>query len=90
MHATATATASAQVNLPSCLGPLLRARAWALVGDHHQLPPLVSNEAAREGGYGVSLFKLLCQAHPQVIKGAGGVRRMRSCSHATSLAALQT
>ena len=41
-------------------------RAFTLVGDHHQLPPLVTSRAAEEGGLGISLFKRLCDAHPQV------------------------
>ena len=36
-----------------------------LVGDPNQLPPLVSSWAAEEGGLGTSLFKRLCDAHPQ-------------------------
>ena len=45
---------------------LLVCRAFSLVGDHYQLPPLVTSRAAEEGGLGVSLFKGLCEAHPQV------------------------
>ena len=41
-------------------------RAFTLVGDHYQLPPLVTSRAAEEGGLGISLFKRLCDAHPQV------------------------
>lgn len=41
-------------------------RAFTLVGDHYQLPPLVTSKAAEEGGLGVSLFKRLCDHHPQV------------------------
>ena len=37
-----------------------------LVGDPNQLPPLVSSRQAEEGGLGTSLFKCLCDAHPQV------------------------
>ncbi len=36
------------------------------MGDHFQLPPLVTSRAAEEGGLGISLFKRLCEAHPQV------------------------
>jgi superfamily I DNA and/or RNA helicase len=36
------------------------------VGDHYQLPPLVANPAAEAGGLGRSLFRILCEAHPQV------------------------
>jgi DNA replication ATP-dependent helicase Dna2 len=54
-----------QISLPAVLGPLLRARKFVLVGDHCQLPPLVTSRAAEAGGLGVSLFRRLCEAHPQ-------------------------
>lgn len=44
---------------------LLQARTFVLVGDHNQLPPLVSNPAAEAGGLSCSLFRLLSEAHPQ-------------------------
>lgn len=40
--------------------------ARAQVGDHYQLPPLVQSAAAAQGGLGESLFRRLCEAHPQV------------------------
>ncbi|KAJ1870832.1 DNA replication endonuclease-helicase Dna2 [Coemansia sp. RSA 990] len=55
---------ASQITLPVCLGPLLEARRFVLVGDHRQLPPLVRNSAARDAGLGMSLFKRLCDAHP--------------------------
>ena len=55
-----------QITLPTCIGPLLRARAFTLVGDHYQLPPLVRNKAAAAAGLATSLFRQLCEAHPQV------------------------
>ena len=55
-----------QITLPAVLGALLRAQAFCLVGDHHQLPPLVQNPAAAEQGLGCSLFRRLCDAHPEV------------------------
>lgn len=36
------------------------------VGDHYQLSPLVVSPRAAEGGLGVSLFRRLCEAQPQV------------------------
>ena len=42
-----------------------RCRCFVLVGDPNQLPPLVSSREAEEGGLGTSLFKRLCDAHPQ-------------------------
>ncbi|BGP51084.1 DNA replication endonuclease-helicase Dna2 [Rhodotorula kratochvilovae] len=58
---------ASQVTLPTCLGPLRFADKFVLVGDHHQLPPLVRNSAARKGGLDVSLFKRLSDAHPAAV-----------------------
>ncbi|KAM0786874.1 hypothetical protein ACM66B_002299 [Microbotryomycetes sp. NB124-2] len=58
---------ASQVTLPACLGPLRFADTFVLVGDHNQLPPLVRNKAARQGGLDVSLFKRLSDAHPQAV-----------------------
>ncbi|KAJ2610640.1 DNA replication endonuclease-helicase Dna2 [Coemansia sp. RSA 1365] len=58
---------ASQITLPICLGPLLEATRVVLVGDHHQLPPLVRNAGARDGGLGTSLFRRLCEAHPQAV-----------------------
>ena len=55
-----------QITLPASLGPLLQARAFCLVGDPYQLPPLVQNPVARAQGLSTSLFRRLSQAHPQV------------------------
>ena len=63
---------------------LLVYRAFSLVGDHYQLPPLVTSRAAEEGGLGVSLFKRLCEAHPQVkmlLCGKRGIDWMQASSH---------
>ena len=56
-----------QITLPATLGPLLRARAFVLVGDPHQLPPLVTNEAAVDGGLSEPLFARLAAAHPSAV-----------------------
>lgn len=58
---------ASQITLPVCLGPIRMARAFVLVGDHNQLPPLVQNDEARKGGLDVSLFKLLSDAHPDAV-----------------------
>jgi DNA replication ATP-dependent helicase Dna2 len=52
---------ASQITLPTILGPLLCARKFVLVGDHFQLPPLVQNRLALEGGLDESLFRMLCQ-----------------------------
>ncbi|KAL0046566.1 hypothetical protein WJX82_003944 [Trebouxia sp. C0006] len=56
-----------QMTLPVALGPILHSKAFTFVGDHFQLPPLVTSRAAEEGGLGISLFKRLCEAHPQMV-----------------------
>ncbi|RDA92458.1 hypothetical protein CP533_6434 [Ophiocordyceps camponoti-saundersi (nom. inval.)] len=58
---------ASQITLPICAGPIRMANAFVLVGDHNQLPPVVKNEEAREGGLDVSLFKLLSDAHPKSV-----------------------
>ncbi|MCJ1383093.1 Tripartite DNA replication factor [Xylographa soralifera] len=55
---------ASQITLPVCLGPIRMARTFILVGDHYQLPPLVQNKDAQEGGLDISLFKLLSEKHP--------------------------
>jgi DNA replication ATP-dependent helicase Dna2 len=49
------------------VGPLRCGKRFVLVGDHHQLPPLVRNRDAAAAGMDVSLFKRLCDAHPKVV-----------------------
>lgn len=56
-----------QITTPAVLPALLRGRSFVLVGDHHQLPPLVLDPRAQAGGLGVSLFRQLCEAHPDAV-----------------------
>ena len=58
---------SGQVTLPAIIPPLIMAKKFVLVGDHHQLPPLVVSKAAEAGGMNKSLFASLCEAHPGVV-----------------------
>ncbi|CAK5284176.1 unnamed protein product [Mycena citricolor] len=58
---------ASQITLPTCLGPLRFAEKFVLVGDHHQLPPLVKNPQARKGGLDVSLFRRLSEGHPEAV-----------------------
>lgn len=58
---------ASQITLPTCLGPLRFADKFVLVGDHHQLPPLVRSSRARQGGLDVSLFRRLSEAHPHAV-----------------------
>lgn len=67
-----------QITLPACLGPLLKARAFTLVGDDYQLPPLVQNKAAADAGLAESLFSVLTRRHSQAIHRLclGGLRHI--------------
>lgn len=58
---------ASQITLPVCLGPIRMARTFILVGDHYQLPPLVQNKEALEGGLDISLFKTLSEQHPSSV-----------------------
>lgn len=58
---------ASQITLPVCLGPIRMARTFILVGDHYQLPPLVQNKEALEGGLDISLFKMLSEKHPSSV-----------------------
>jgi len=58
---------ASQITLPVCLGPIRMARTFILVGDHYQLPPLVQNREAQEGGLDISLFKMLSDTHPESV-----------------------
>ncbi|KAN0065294.1 DNA replication endonuclease-helicase Dna2 [Thecaphora frezii] len=58
---------ASQITLPTCLGPLRWADKFVLVGDHFQLPPLVRDRRAREGGLEESLFKLLSERHEEAV-----------------------
>ena len=58
---------ASQITLPVCIGPIRMARKFILVGDHYQLPPLVQNHEAQEGGLDISLFKTLSDNHPSSV-----------------------
>ncbi|KIW06674.1 hypothetical protein, variant [Verruconis gallopava] len=58
---------ASQITLPVCLGPIRMAKTFILVGDHFQLPPLVQNKEALEGGLDMSLFRLLSERHPEAV-----------------------
>lgn len=67
---------ASQITLPTSLGPLLHARKFVLVGDHYQLPPLVKNRDALEGGLDVSLFRQLSEHFPEAVATLGCQYRM--------------
>lgn len=58
---------ASQISMPVALAPLRFGEKFIMVGDHYQLPPLVKNEAARAGGLEDSLFKILCEDHPEIV-----------------------
>ncbi|CAN3360051.1 DNA replication ATP-dependent helicase/nuclease Dna2p [Diutina catenulata] len=59
---------AAQITLPVCLGPLRLADRFILVGDHHQLPPLVTApDADVRQQLAQSLFARLADAHPDAV-----------------------
>ncbi|KAM3450232.1 hypothetical protein MY3296_006235 [Beauveria thailandica] len=67
---------ASQITLPICAGPIRMAKTFVLVGDHNQLPPVVKNETARQGGLDVSLFKLLSDSHPDSVVSLAHQYRM--------------
>lgn len=74
---------ASQITLPVCLGPIQMARTFILVGDHNQLPPLVQNKGAQEGGLDVSLFKMLSDRQPSSVVNLEHQYRM--CEEVMSL-----
>ena len=56
-----------QLTLPAILGPLLLSKTFVLVGDHHQLPPLITSEVAKRSGMEDSLFAQLCNKNPNAV-----------------------
>eukprot|EP00192_Tetraselmis_astigmatica_P001403 CAMPEP_0117649998 /NCGR_PEP_ID=MMETSP0804-20121206/1299_1 /TAXON_ID=1074897 /ORGANISM="Tetraselmis astigmatica, Strain CCMP880" /LENGTH=1750 /DNA_ID=CAMNT_0005455829 /DNA_START=245 /DNA_END=5500 /DNA_ORIENTATION=- len=75
---------ASQITLPASLGPLSMAGKFVLVGDDHQLPPLVINRGASEGGLSTSLFETLSRAHPAACAVLSSQYRM--CSPIMELA----
>ncbi|CAM9404524.1 unnamed protein product [Scytosiphon promiscuus] len=62
-----------QISQPVVLAPLRCADVFVLVGDHYQLPPLVTSSVrlifeALEAGMSESLFRRLCEAHPSSLQ----------------------
>ena len=58
---------ASQINLPTVLGPLSRSRRFILVGDHYQLSPITKYGSGPGEEQPTSLFKLLCEKHPQAL-----------------------
>ncbi|KAI3629188.1 hypothetical protein CBS9595_000260 [Malassezia furfur] len=75
---------ASQITTPTCLGPLRLADRFVLVGDHHQLAPLVREQAAAAGGLATSLFQTLCEAHPHAVVSLTRQYRMNAAIMALS------
>ena len=57
---------ASQINVPTVLGPLSRAKRFVLVGDHYQLSPL-KRYGEQMNADTASLFRILCEAHPSAV-----------------------
>lgn len=59
---------ASQVSMPLSLGPLALCEKFILVGDHFQLPPLVTHPSPEiKRGLSMSLFQILAEEHPQSV-----------------------
>lgn len=58
---------ASQIVEPACVAPLISAHKFVLIGDHHQLNPLVNSSKARQRGMELSLFERLCKLHPGAV-----------------------
>ena len=58
---------ASQILLPLCIGPLFAAQRFVLVGDEHQLAPLVSNEKAKREGLAESLFEYIASRNNKAV-----------------------
>ena len=67
---------ASQVTQPACLGAIQCADKFILVGDHHQLPPLVQSKPAAAAGMDESLFKRLSDAHGHAVHSLRSQYRM--------------
>ncbi|KAM9913006.1 hypothetical protein OXX69_002000 [Metschnikowia pulcherrima] len=59
---------ASQVSMPVSLGPIALCDKFIMVGDHYQLPPLVSHPDSKiKTGLSQSLFQILANAHPDSV-----------------------
>ena len=75
---------ASQITLPTCLGPLRFADRFVMIGDHHQLAPLVRDRRAARRGMQVSVFQRLCEAHPSALVHLRAQYRMNAAIMALS------
>lgn len=57
---------AAQISIPAVLGPIMRCKQFVLVGDPHQLRPLVTSKQAQGEGMGETLLEKLSNKHFKV------------------------
>ncbi|GMM38514.1 bifunctional ATP-dependent DNA helicase/ssDNA endodeoxyribonuclease [Saccharomycopsis crataegensis] len=57
---------ASQVAMPVCIGPIRFCDRFILVGDHYQLPPLITAPSARKG-LSKSLFRMLSEDFPDSV-----------------------
>ncbi|WFD00653.1 DNA helicase [Malassezia yamatoensis] len=69
---------ASQITIPTCLGPLRFADRFVMIGDHHQLAPLVREKAAANRGLAQSLFQRLCEAWPEALSALTRQYRMNA------------
>ncbi|WFD44716.1 DNA helicase [Malassezia psittaci] len=69
---------ASQITIPTCLGPLRFADRFVMIGDHHQLAPLVREKAAANRGLAKSLFQHLCEAWPEALSALTRQYRMNA------------
>ena len=55
---------ASQISFPVCIAAIKNAKRFVLIGDHHQLSPLVKSKEAGDLGFNQSLFEILLQKHP--------------------------
>src|SRR5262249_25545658 len=61
----ATTDEASQMLEPLALAPIARAERFVLVGDHLQLPAVLTSEEAERGGLARSLFERLIESRPE-------------------------
>ena len=58
---------ASQLITPVCMGPIMLAKKFVLVGDHYQLKPLLKSKNGKLFGLDKSLFEVLATEHPEAV-----------------------